>query len=106
MTEKMIYEFGKKTDGNATMRALLGGKGANLAEMSRIGLPVPPGFTITTAMCLDYYKSNQSIKPELKAEIKKSIAHVEEQLGKKFGDASNPLLFCCKRDPKNIYPLS
>jgi pyruvate, phosphate dikinase len=104
MTNKMIYEFGKKTDGNATMRALLGGKGANLAEMSRIGLPVPPGFTITTEMCLDYYKANKSIQPKLKEEIKISIAHVEEQLGKKFGDAKNPLLFSVRSGARESMP--
>ena len=104
MTNKMIYEFGKKTDGNATMRALLGGKGANLAEMSRIGLPVPPGFTITTEMCLDYYKANKSIQPKLKEEIKISIGHVEEQLGKKFGDAKNPLLFSVRSGARESMP--
>lgn len=104
MTEKMIYEFGKTTDGNATMRALLGGKGANLAEMSRIGLPVPPGFTITTAMCLDYYKANKQIKPELKAEIRKAIGHIEAQLGKIFGDAKNPLLFSVRSGARESMP--
>lgn len=104
MTDKMIYEFGKKTDGNATMRALLGGKGANLAEMSRIGLPVPPGFTITTAMCLDYYKANKQIKPELKAAIRASIESVEAQLGKKFGDAENPLLFSVRSGARESMP--
>lgn len=105
MTEnKMIYEFGKKTDGDATMRALLGGKGANLAEMSRIGLPVPPGFTITTAMCLDYYKTNKRISDALKAEIRTAIKHVEEQLGKRFGDAQNPLLFSVRSGARESMP--
>ena len=84
MDEKIIYEFGKKTDGNASMRSLLGGKGANLAEMAQLGLPVPPGFTITTAMCTDY-QVRKAIHPELKTAIKTAIAHVEEQIGKKFG---------------------
>ena len=100
----MIYEFGKKTDGDATMRALLGGKGANLAEMSRIGLPVPPGFTITTEMCIDYYTSGQKLKPELKAEIKTSIQAVEAQLGKHFGDAHNPLLFSVRSGARESMP--
>lgn len=104
MTRKMIYEFGKKTDGDATMRAILGGKGANLAEMSRIGLPVPPGFTITTEMCIDYYTSGQKLKPELKAEIKTSIQAVEAQLGKHFGDAHNPLLFSVRSGARESMP--
>ncbi|MFQ6722839.1 MAG: pyruvate, phosphate dikinase [Opitutales bacterium] len=104
MSNKMIYEFGKKTDGDATMRALLGGKGANLAEMSRIGLPVPPGFTITTEMCLAYYEANRTISAELKAAVKEAIAHVEEQLGKKFGDASNPLLFSVRSGARESMP--
>ena len=100
MANQMVYEFGKHTDGDATMRALLGGKGANLAEMSRIGLPVPPGFTITTEMCLDYYRSGKRIQPKLKAAIRTAIQHVEEQLNRKFNDATHPLLFsvrsCCR----------
>lgn len=104
MSTKMIYEFGKKTDGDATMRALLGGKGANLAEMSRIGLPVPPGFTITTEMCLAYYEANRNISEALKAAVKEAIAHVEEQLGKKFGDANNPLLFSVRSGARESMP--
>ncbi len=100
----MIYEFGKKTDGNATMRALLGGKGANLAEMSRIGLPVPPGFTITTEMCLAYYQENRCISPALKTAVKEAIKHVEEQLGKKFGNANNPLLFSVRSGARESMP--
>ena len=100
----MIYEFGAHTDGDAAMRKLLGGKGANLAEMSRIGLPVPPGFTITTEMCLDYYKSDKKIKPELKAAIKDAIKNVEAQLHKTFGDPSNPLLFSVRSGARESMP--
>ncbi|MDR0755452.1 MAG: pyruvate, phosphate dikinase [Puniceicoccales bacterium] len=104
MTDKMIYEFGNKTDGDVTMRALLGGKGANLAEMSRIGLPVPPGFTITTAMCIDYYKTNRQLMPELKVAIKQAIGSVESQLNKKFGDTHNPLLFSVRSGARESMP--
>ena len=104
MKNKMVYEFGVHTDGDAAMRKLLGGKGANLAEMSRIGLPVPPGFTITTEMCLDYYKSDKKIKPELKAAIKDAIKNVEAQLHKTFGDPSNPLLFSVRSGARESMP--
>ncbi len=104
MENKMVYEFGARTDGDAGMRKLLGGKGANLAEMSRIGLPVPPGFTITTEMCLDYYKSEKKIKPELKAAIKDAIKNVEAQLHKTFGDPSNPLLFSVRSGARESMP--
>lgn len=104
MMNKMIYEFGKKTDGNATMRALLGGKGANLAEMSRIGLPVPPGFTITTEMCIDFYKADKKLRPELKDAVKEAIKSVEQQLGKKFGDVNNPLLFSVRSGARESMP--
>ena len=103
MGEKIIYEFGKKTDGNASMRSLLGGKGANLAEMAQLGLPVPPGFTITTAMCTDY-QVRKAIHPELKTAIKTAIAHVEEQIGKKFGDVNNPLLFSVRSGARESMP--
>lgn len=104
MNNKMIYEFGKKTDGDASMRALLGGKGANLAEMSRIGLPVPPGFTITTEMCIDYYKTNRQLRPELKTAIRESVKSIETQLNKKFGEPSNPLLFAVRSGARDSMP--
>ena len=104
MKNKMVYEFGVHTDGDAAMRKLLGGKGANLAEMSRIGLPVPPGFTITTEMCLDYYKSDKRINPELKVAIKDAIKNVEAQLHKTFGDPSNPLLFSVRSGARESMP--
>ncbi len=89
---KMTYYFGQtRTDGKADQRQLLGGKGANLADMTSIGLPVPPGFTITTAVCDAYYKTARSSRrPD--DEVKKSIAMLEKELGKKFGDKTDPLL--------------
>jgi pyruvate,orthophosphate dikinase len=90
---KMIYYFGKtKTEGNATQRQLLGGKGANLADMTSIGLPVPPGFTITTECCDAYYKSGKKLPAGLMDEIRKNVGILEKETGKKFGDNKLPLL--------------
>lgn len=90
---KMTYYFGQtRTDGKADQRLLLGGKGANLADMTSIGLPVPPGFTITTAVCDAYYKNGKKLPAGLMDEVKKSIAMLEKELGKKFGDKTDPLL--------------
>lgn len=90
---KMVYFFGKsKTEGEAGMKVLLGGKGANLADMTSIGLPVPPGFTITTDTCAAYYKAGQRLPHGLMNEVHKNIAMLEKELGKKFGDNANPLL--------------
>jgi pyruvate, orthophosphate dikinase len=90
---KMIYYFGRtKTEGSGKQKQLLGGKGANLAEMTSIGLPVPPGFTITTEVCDLYYKSDRKLPPGLKDEVAKNVAMLEKELGKKFGDTKNPLL--------------
>jgi len=86
---KYVYSF---SEGAKEMKSLLGGKGANLAEMSRIGLPVPPGFTITTQACTDYYKQNKELWSELLDEIKSKLAELEQTMGKKLGDKSNPLL--------------
>jgi len=91
--KKYVYLFGGGTaDGNAKMKNLLGGKGANLAEMAAIGLPVPPGFTITTEMCTVYYKLNQRYPAELDEQVKTGIAHIEKIMGKQFGSPTNPLL--------------
>lgn len=87
--KKYVYFFG---EGDASMKLLLGGKGANLAEMTRIGLPVPPGFTITTEACSHFYKNNQTWPEGLEEEVKKSLKVLEEKTGKKFGDPNNPLL--------------
>ncbi len=89
----MIYLFGKsRTDGRTDQKPLLGGKGANLAEMTSIGLPVPPGFTITTNVCEQYYKSGRTLPPELAKQMRKAVAFVETESAKRFGDADNPLL--------------
>jgi pyruvate,orthophosphate dikinase len=90
---KMIYYFGKtKTEGKGSQKQLLGGKGANLAEMTSIGLPVPPGFTITTEVCDLYYKSGRKLPSGLMDEVSRNVAMLEKELGKKFGDTKNPLL--------------
>jgi len=89
-----VYRFGNKTaDGNSKMKNLLGGKGANLAEMSSIGIPVPPGFTITTEVCTEYNLLGQDIVVEMiKEEVEASIANIEALMGTAFGDKDNPLL--------------
>jgi len=90
---KWVYSFGKEqNDGDTSMRNLLGGKGCNLAEMAGLGLPVPPGFTITTEVCTHYYDNEQSYPGELKGQVEDALALVEKQMGAKFGDTSNPLL--------------
>ncbi len=90
---KMVYYFGKtKTEGKGKSKALLGGKGVNLAEMTSIGLPVPPGFTITTECCDAYYKAGKKLPNGLMAEVNKVVTVLEKELGKKFGDDANPLL--------------
>ncbi|MBF7096848.1 pyruvate, phosphate dikinase [Alkalibacter mobilis] len=89
MSNKFVYLF---EEGNASMKALLGGKGANLAEMTNIGLPVPPGFTISTDACRAYYENNKSITPEIIDQITKDFKSIEEKTNKKFGDKVNPLL--------------
>src|SRR6266404_5302321 len=93
-SEKYVYLFGnKKADGNGGMKPLLGGKGANLAEMSRIGLPVPPGFTITTEVCTYYYANKRTYPKVLEAQAKAGIAVIEKIMGTKFGDKdAMPLL--------------
>src|SRR4051794_30143903 len=88
-----VYRFGGGlSDGAAGDRNLLGGKGANLAEMASIGLPVPPGFTISTAMCARYYSDGQAFPDSLRAEVAEGLAHIEGITGKTFGDAADPLL--------------
>jgi len=92
-TDSCVYSFGSGTaDGDRTMRDLLGGKGANLAEMCRLGLPVPPGFTITTSTCTWFYEHGEEYPEGLEADVDAALARVEEALGRRFGDAENPLL--------------
>ena len=86
---KWVYLF---TEGDAGMRELLGGKGANLSEMTKIGLPVPQGFTITTEACTQYYEDGRQINDEIMGQIMDYVAKMEEMNGKKFGDLKNPLL--------------
>ena len=92
------------TEGNGTMRELLGGKGANLAEMTNIGLPVPQGFTITTEACTQYYEDGQKINDAIMAEIMEYIEKMEEITGKKFGDAENPLLVSVRSGARASMP--
>jgi pyruvate,orthophosphate dikinase len=101
---KFVYLFGKKTDGNGAMKPLLGGKGANLAEMCRIGLPVPPGFTITTEVCTYYYDHKRSYPSALQAQMKAGVAAIEKQTGKKFGDLKNPLLVSVRSGARDSMP--
>jgi pyruvate,orthophosphate dikinase len=92
-TQKMVYYFGKKkTEGKGKSKILLGGKGTNLAEMTSIGLPVPPGFTITTEVCDSFYKAGEKLPAGLMDQVNKAVALLEKELGKKFGDDANPLL--------------
>jgi len=102
---RWVYSFGGgSADGDASMRNLLGGKGANLAEMSALGLPVPPGFTITTGCCTHYYANGRSYPPELKAQVRDGLARVEELTGKRFGDPANPLLVSVRSGARASMP--
>ena len=92
-TAKYVYSFGGgKAEGKAEMKALLGGKGANLAEMSLIGIPVPPGFTITTEVCAAYYENGRKLPEALRPQVEAAIKQMESLAGKKFGDPGDPLL--------------
>ena len=101
---KYVYLFGQKTDGNGGMKPLLGGKGANLAEMCRIGLPVPSGFTITTEVCTYYYDHKRTYPSALKAQMETGLASIERQTGKKFGDMKNPLLVSVRSGARDSMP--
>ncbi|EEF63205.1 pyruvate, phosphate dikinase [Pedosphaera parvula] len=102
---KYVYIFGnKKADGDGSMKALLGGKGANLAEMTRIGLPVPPGFTITTEVCTYYYANKRTYPKELQAQVEAGVANMEKILGKKFGDLNKPLLVAVRSGARDSMP--
>ncbi len=92
-TQKYVYSFGGgSAEGRADLKDLLGGKGANLAEMSLIGIPVPPGFTITTEVCADYYERNRQLPDEVRPQVEAALLRMEEAAGKKFGNAADPLL--------------
>ncbi len=101
MAKKYVYLF---SEGNASMRELLGGKGANLAEMTKIGLPVPQGFTISTEACTQYYEDGKQINPDIQAEIMENIAKMEEITGRKFGDLENPLLVSVRSGARASMP--
>ena len=101
MNEKFVYDF---KEGNASMRELLGGKGANLAEMTNMGLPVPQGFTVTTAACTKYYEDNEKISDEIIKEIETHLKSLEDLSGKKFGDSQNPLLVSVRSGARASMP--
>src|ERR1035438_1962407 len=103
---KYVYLFGnKKADGNGSMKPLLGGKGANLAEMSRIGLPVPPGFTITTEVCTYYYDNKRTYPKVLEAQARGGMVFLEKIMGTKFGDQSAmPLLVSVRSGARDSMP--
>jgi pyruvate,orthophosphate dikinase len=105
MASKYVYFFGDgKAEGKGEMKNLLGGKGANLAEMTAIGLPVPPGFTITTEVCIEFYKNNRQYPAELQAQVADHLTRVEQLMGKKFGDAANPLLVSVRSGARASMP--
>src|SRR5580658_801272 len=102
---KYVYFFGQgKADGKSEMRALLGGKGANLAEMTNIGLPVPAGFTLTTEVCTYFYQHGRKFPPELRDQVADALQRVEKLMGAKFGDTTNPLLFSCRSGARESMP--
>mgnify|MGYP004614941769 CR=1 FL=1 len=103
--KKRVYRFGGKTaEGNGTMRELLGGKGANLAEMSLLGMPVPAGFTITTECCAEYYSLGGGYSDALKKEVAEALEATEKLMGKKFGDPNDPLLVSCRSGARSSMP--
>ena len=105
MAHKYVYFFGDgKADGDTTMKPLLGGKGANLAEMTNIGLPVPAGFTITTEVCTYYYDNDRQYPPELREQVDEALAGIEKAMGAKFGSTENPLLLSCRSGRANPCP--
>src|SRR5436190_15896008 len=102
---RYVYYFGDgEADGTGKMKPLLGGKGANLAEMTRIGLPVPPGFTITTEVCSYFYAHNRSYPPQLKAEVESALAKVEKSVGKRLGNNERPLLVSVRSGARDSMP--
>ncbi len=105
MANRMVYFFGGgKADGNAKMKELLGGKGANLAEMAKLGVPVPPGFTITTEICTHFYKNKKTYPKGLKEDVQKAMEKIEKIMGKKFGDSENPLLISVRSGARSSMP--
>ena len=105
MTKKYVYTFGGAcTEGDGSMKELLGGKGANLAEMARMKLPVPPGFTVTTECCVDYFKSGSKLPPGTEKQVLTALKHIEKTMGCKFGDPKNPLLVSSRSGARSSMP--
>ncbi|QGJ70591.1 Pyruvate, phosphate dikinase [Planctomycetales bacterium 10988] len=105
MAEKYVYSFGPSgTDGSAKLKELLGGKGANLAEMTRIGVPVPAGFTITTDVCTEYYKNDRTYPEGVEEQVDAAMKKMEEEMEAKFGDPENPLLVSCRSGARESMP--
>ena len=105
MGKTWVYKFSAEaTDGNKTMKDLLGGKGANLAEMCSLSLPVPPGFTVSTEACIDYYNTDKKISDEIQTQVKDALKYIESITGKTFGDADNPLLFSVRSGARVSMP--
>ncbi len=104
VSDKLVYVFGERTDGNAGMRGTLGGKGANLAEMAAIGLPVPPGFTISTEVCAWFHGSGGEYPPTLADDIAEAVAGIERQMGEKFGARRKPLLVSVRSGARDSMP--
>src|SRR6516165_9476772 len=102
---RYVYYFGDgKADGNGSQKPLLGGKGANLHEMTRIGLPVPPGFTITTEVCSYFYDHNRTYPPQLEAQVATALKKIEKSTGKTFGDKERPLLVSVRSGARDSMP--
>src|SRR5579885_2990732 len=104
MTKYVYFFGGGKAEGRADMKDLLGGKGANLAEMTNIGLPVPAGFTLTTDVCTYYYAHDHQYPAELRGEVDRALRKTEEAMGARFGDAKNPLLVSCRSGARVSMP--
>src|SRR3954454_12183807 len=103
--KKYVYSWGKGTaDGNGTMKDVLGGKGAGLAEMAKAGVPVPPGFTISTEVCNIFFENNRSVPQEIEEQVDKGLAKLEKDIGKKLGDAADPLLLSVRSGAKFSMP--
>src|SRR5499433_604316 len=102
---RSVYAFGGgRADGRADMKELLGGKGANLAEMARLDLPVPPGFTISTEVCTHYYAHDRRYPRGLESDVREALARIEKSLGRRFGDADNPLLVSVRSGARESMP--
>ncbi|MBU3684643.1 MAG: pyruvate, phosphate dikinase, partial [Phycisphaerales bacterium] len=102
--KQMVFRFGRKTDGDGTQKSLLGGKGANLAAMARMGLPVPPGFTISTEVCTWYYDNGRRFPEKLAKQVKDGLRSIEKEVGRKFGDRRDPLLVSVRSGARDSMP--